>query len=112
MQAAQSQKGSDAPFAVDSSHASISIDAERSLSVITGKTRESRESDEEFDSHYDEEMELSKSILSKFQGDWAKPKGKAQSTEGLRSRGQRPPMPSHHIPKSAGSSDDEQFGSI
>ena len=108
----QSGKDSDTTFSVDSSHASISIDTEKSLSVITGKARESTESDEESDTQYDEEMELSKSILSKFQGDWAKPKGKVKSMEGSRSRGRRLPMSSRHLPKSAGSSDDEQIGSI
>ena len=111
VRAAQSDKDSDALFSVDNSHASISIDTEKSLSVITGKARESTESDEDSDIQYDEEMELSKSILSRFQGDWAKPKGKVKSMEGSRGRGQRLQMSSHHLPKS-GSSDDEQFGSI
>ena len=112
VRAAQSDKDSDALFSVDNSHATISIDTEKSLSVITGKSRESTESDEDSDIQYDEEMELSKSILSKFQGDWAKPKGKVIGMDGSRSRGRRLPMSSRHLPKSARSSDDEQFGSI
>ena len=112
VQAAQLDKDKDSPFSVDDSHATISIDTEKSCTVITGKIRESTESDEESDIQYDEEMELSKSILSKCQGDWAKPKGKVQSAEGSRGRGQRLPVSSRHVLKSTGSSDDEQFGSI
>jgi len=113
MRVAQSN-ASIAPFSIDTSHATVSIDLQNSCSVITGKEQKRKESDEESDVEYDEEMEIGKSSLTKFRADWArgvKSKGKVQNAEGLRSRGRRLPM-SYRVAASTGSSEDEQIGSI